>query len=319
MRKVWRTVKIERERKKNRISALILPPLLILCLVLGGLFIKGSPAAGHVNESASELAQTIQKSPEKKVKFTDTQLNQSIRLKAERDLEKQQQAEAFKQLQANNRDRIVYLTFDDGPSPYTDELLDVLNTYQMQATFFMLGPNIKNYPGPVRRMVNEGFAVGMHGITHDANKVYESSKAPLQEMLEDQQIIADLTGVESNLVRLPYGSVPYLTMEMRYYLDQQDFNIWDWNVDSEDWALKDKRYVNKVIQGIKNVAARGEAPIILLHDKPETIHALPELLSYLKKNGYQTKVLTDDQAPYTFQCNGRCYSFNEHKRESGKQ
>ncbi len=112
------------------------------------------------------------------------------------------------------------------------------------------------------------------------------------------------------MIRLPYGSVPYLTMDMRYHLDQADFKIWDWNIDSEDWALKDRRFVNKVIQEMENLSRAGESPIILLHDKPETIQYLPQLLNYLQKNNYQTKVLTDDQIPYTFQCNGRCYSIN---------
>ncbi|GIN56881.1 hypothetical protein J8TS2_12000 [Lederbergia ruris] len=274
------------------------------------MLVKVKSAEGYEANPSIAMAQSIQASPVEKHDFTSSKLNESIQIKKEIELEKQQQAEALEQLQKDNESKIVYLTFDDGPSPFTGQLLDLLNQYHMEATFFMLGPNIKNHPDVVQRMVDEEFAVGMHGITHNAKQIYQSPKAPLSEMLEGQKIIEDLTGVHSNLVRLPYGSVPYLTMDMRVHLDKHGFKIWDWNVDSEDWALKDNRFVNKVIQETDNLSRAGESPIILLHDKPETIQYLPKLLNYLQKNKYQTKVLTNDQTPYTFQCNGRCYSIH---------
>ncbi|KRG12975.1 polysaccharide deacetylase family protein [Lederbergia galactosidilytica] len=296
--------------KKRKFPVIILSTLLVLCLFLGGMVIKVKSAEGYEVKTSIAMAQPIQASPLEKHTFTSSQLNESIQIKKEIELEKKQQAEALEQLQKDNEAKIVYLTFDDGPSPYADQLLDLLNKYHMEATFFMLGPKMKNYPAIVQRMVEEGFAVGMHGMTHNVKQIYQSPKAPLKEMQEAQKIIQDLTGVHSNLIRLPYGSVPYLTMDMRYHLDQADFKIWDWNIDSEDWALKDRRFVNKVIQEMENLSRAGESPIILLHDKPETIQYLPQLLNYLQKNNYQTKVLTDDQIPYTFQCNGRCYSIN---------
>ncbi|GIN74657.1 hypothetical protein J14TS2_51320 [Bacillus sp. J14TS2] len=274
------------------------------------MLIKVKSAEGHGANPSMTMAQPIQETLGEKHDFTSSKLNKSIRIKKEVELEKQQQVEALKQLHKDSEAKIVYLTFDDGPSPYTDQLLDLLNQYQMKATFFMLGPEMKSYPAAVQRMVDEDFAVGMHGITHEAEQIYQSPKAPLKEMLESQKILEDLTGIHSSLIRLPYGSIPYLTMDMRVHLDQQGFKIWDWNIDSEDWALKDKRFVNKVIQATANVSKVGEAPIILLHDKPETIQHLPQILQYLQKNNYQTRVLTNDQAPYTFQCNGRCYSIN---------
>ncbi|MDY0393370.1 polysaccharide deacetylase family protein [Virgibacillus halophilus] len=159
-------------------------------------------------------------------------------------------------------------------------------------------------------MTEKGHAVGSHGITHDAHLFYQSPKAPVKEMTEDQQTIADVTGVHSQLVRVPYGSIPYLTDPMRNQLSLKNFKVWDWNIDSRDWEFMSSKYVGYTISQIVHAEQSGETPIVLLHDKPETIKYLPGLLKYLKTNSYQTKILTNDMAPYTFRCEGRCYPIN---------
>ncbi|MCJ7840782.1 polysaccharide deacetylase [Lederbergia sp. NSJ-179] len=304
-------MKEHKDTQKRKFSMIILSTLLIVCLFLAGMVLKGKAVEGHDGNPTFEVAQTIDQTPDEKAGFTASKLNESIRIKKETELEKKRQEQALEQLHKDNENRVVYLTFDDGPSPEADQLLDILNQYHAKATFFMLGPKIKQYPAVVQRMVDEGFAIGMHGITHDAQQIYSSAKAPLKEMMEGQKMLQDITGVRSDIIRLPYGSIPYLTEDMRYHLDQQGFKIWDWNIDSEDWKLGDKRFVSKVIRDIENLRKAGESPIILLHDKPKTIQYLPQLLKYLQKNKYQTKVLTNEQAPYTFQCNERCYSINQ--------
>src|SRR5699024_3418500 len=110
--------------------------------------------------------------------------------------------------------------------------------YGDRATFFMIGPHMKDRQEIVKRITDEEFGIGLHGITHDAQQIYETTKAPAEEMLEDQQIVEDITGVHTELIRLPYGSIPYLTNDMRDILYQQDFKIWDWNVDSRYWEFK---------------------------------------------------------------------------------
>lgn len=242
--------------------------------------------------------------------FEDSPLRQSILLKKRQEKEVARKEAVAKQNEIDQREKTIYLTFDDGPSAVADELLDILDAYQMKATFFMLGPNMKEHSKSVIRMKNEGFGLGLHGVTHEAGKIYSSSSAPVEEMIEDRKILKDVTGVHSNLIRLPYGSIPYLTENMRYLLDQEDFNVWDWNVDSHDWELKDRRYVQHTKQAIDQYIQAGVTPVVLLHDKPHTLEYLPELLSYIKKQGYQTKVLTNEQPPITFQCNGRCHSIS---------
>ncbi|MGA9288582.1 MAG: polysaccharide deacetylase family protein, partial [Anaerobacillus sp.] len=215
-----------------------------------------------------------------------------------------------KQHEEDQQEKAIYLTFDDGPSSETNRLLNLLDQYHVKATFFMLGPNIQKYPKAVNRMVDEGFSVGMHGMTHTVQQIYGSTTAPLNEMKEDQSIIEEITGVTSTLVRAPYGSVPYLTEAMRELLHQNEFNIWDWNVDSRDWELKDERFVQESIQKIEHLEESNITPIVLLHDKLATLKHLPKLLTYLQQNGYETKTITNDKAPLTFRCAGRCHSIN---------
>lgn len=217
---------------------------------------------------------------------------------------------AINHLKKEHRRKTVYLTFDDGPTLESGHLLDILDRYHAKATFFMIGSNIKAHPKVIKRMVNEGFGVGLHSMSHDANKLYSAAaSAPLNEMLKAQEILQNVAAVHSQLIRLPYGSIPYLTIDMRLLLGEQHFKIWDWTVDSDDWSLKDQRYVQKTIRDIQSWDKLDQAPIVLMHDKPETIRHLPKLLTYLNNNGYHTKTLANNMAPYTFQCSNRCSSF----------
>ncbi|REB08749.1 polysaccharide deacetylase [Sporosarcina sp. BI001-red] len=296
-----------RLNNKGRVlSAILLVAVVVLIfeLVIAN---KSDKAAATIHTTSVE---TLPVSFEPIKGFEESPLRQSILLKERAEKEVARKEAVAKQNKIDQREKAIYLTFDDGPSAVADQLLDTLDAYQMKATFFMLGPNIKEHSKTVIRMKNEGFGLGLHGVTHEAGKIYSSASAPADEMIKDRKILEDVTGVHSNMVRLPYGSIPYLTEDMRYLLDQNDFNVWDWNVDSRDWELKDRRYVQQTKQAIDRFIQAGVTPVVLLHDKPHTIQYLPELLSYIKKQGYKTKVLTNETPPETFQCNGRCHSIS---------
>ncbi|WP_068677346.1 polysaccharide deacetylase family protein [Oceanobacillus sp. Castelsardo] len=294
---------------KGKIAISIL--LTIMILLLTGLVSNDKMKAAKENDSNIENSlEMLSFSAEPVLAFSDSTLSQSI---IDRENEKREVArkkEVAKQNEIDQQENAIYLTFDDGPSSVSDQLLDVLGDFQMKATFFMVGPRIREYPKIVKRMQKQGFGLGLHSITHDVGKIYSSQSSPSEEMIENRKILENITGVRSDVIRLPYGSIPYLTEAMRYLLDQNGFNVWDWNVDSLDWDFKDARYVQHTIQEIERMKQAGETPVVLLHDKHETIKHLPKLLSYIKKQGYQTKILTNDMAPLTFSCKGRCYSIN---------
>lgn len=203
---------------------------------------------------------------------------------------------------ASSTGKVVYLTFDDGPSASTGELLNILGKNGAKATFFMLGNNVQKYPTAVKRISSEGHAIGLHGVTHVQDKFYKSPATALAEMDKDNQYIKRITGVSSTLIRPPYGSKPYFTQPYRDKVLNQGYHLWDWNVDSMDWKYKedtDSTY-NTVMNQIHTLQKQKSTPIVLMHDQKTTLKVLPLIISSLKKEGYSFKTITKDMSPVNF-------------------
>jgi peptidoglycan/xylan/chitin deacetylase (PgdA/CDA1 family)/uncharacterized protein YraI len=196
--------------------------------------------------------------------------------------------------------KIAYLTIDDGPSIYTSKLLDTLDKYNAKATFFMLNGNMNAQPKVVRRMVKEGHAVGSHGVTHDINKFYRSPSNAVSEMVKTRSTILKITGMNSNLIRVPYGSVPYMKQSYRNAVNKQHFIMWDWNVDSLDWKYNSPKYVSNILSQVKRLEKNGTVPVILIHDHKATVDSLPILLLDLEKQGYTFAPISESIRPYQF-------------------
>ncbi|MDI0274730.1 MULTISPECIES: polysaccharide deacetylase family protein [Bacillus] len=196
-------------------------------------------------------------------------------------------------------DQTIFLTFDDGPSATTNQLLDVLKAHQVKATFFMLGPQIKEHPAAVKRLHQEGHQLGLHGITHDVKRFYQKSDSPVNEMKEDQRILASVTGEYTHLVRTPYGSAPNLTDQQKARLKQKGFVYWDWTIDSLDWKYKSSKYVPEVLNQLQVLETKypKEPKIILMHDQPATAKYLNSLITQLKAKGYTFEVLDETMKP----------------------
>lgn len=196
-------------------------------------------------------------------------------------------------------DQTIFLTFDDGPSATSNQLLDVLKAHQVKATFFMLGPQIKEHPAAVKRLHQEGHQLGLHGITHDVKRFYQKSDSPVNEMKEDQRILASVTGEYTHLVRTPYGSAPNLTDQQKARLKQKGFVYWDWTIDSLDWKYKSSKYVPEVLNQLQVLETKypKEPKIILMHDQPATAKYLSSLITQLKAKGYTFEVLDETMKP----------------------
>ncbi|KGX87591.1 polysaccharide deacetylase family protein [Pontibacillus litoralis] len=198
-------------------------------------------------------------------------------------------------------EKVVYLTFDDGPNEASNDILDILQKYDAKATFFMLEPNMTTYKQSVLRMRDEGHTLALHGVTHDQHIFYASSSSVLQELNQGQSTLASITGEVTRLIRTPYGSIPHMTPTYRKAVQDHDYILWDWNVDSKDWAFRDKRYVQEVMEGVHKLAGSNQPIIILMHEKTTTAAHLDLLLSQLDAEGYAFKELTDDMDPVQFQ------------------
>ncbi|WP_051289988.1 polysaccharide deacetylase [Paenibacillus massiliensis] len=198
--------------------------------------------------------------------------------------------------------KVLYLTFDDGPTKHAYELLSILSKYDAKATFFMLGPQIQQHPDVVRKMMDNGHGLGLHGMTHVEKKFYASPATALKEMKDANAILLKTTGVQTRLIRTPYGSKPYMKDSYRNAMHQGEFRMWDWNVDSLDWKYKKnpEHIVASVLKDVEKISRTGRAPVVLMHDQEPTITILPQLLAELQKRGYQFETLTEEMTPLNF-------------------
>lgn len=197
-------------------------------------------------------------------------------------------------------EKTVYITFDDGPNENTEAILQVLDQYGAKATFFMLEPNMKEHSEAVRHMVEEGHSVGLHGVTHDVSEIYQSSESVVWEMLTAQSTLESITGIRSELIRVPYGSVPNMKPEYLKAVKREGFRLWDWNVDSEDWKYHSGEYVHSVLDQLASFPYENQSKIILIHEKHTTLAYLDSLLKKLTDKGYNMKTLTEKMDPVTF-------------------
>ncbi|MGG1638591.1 polysaccharide deacetylase family protein [Paenibacillus sp. FSL K6-3182] len=210
----------------------------------------------------------------------------------------------------DKNNKTIYLTFDDGPSSATNEILDTLKLFHVKATFFMLEPKMRQSPEIVKRIVEEGHAVALHGVTHNKNRFYRSEQSALDEMNQAQKTLEKITGISTVLIRTPYGSVPYLTDSFRKVLSDNGYKLWDWNVDSSDWSISSKDYIKTTISQIQKLEKHDVTPIVLMHDLPETAKHLTKLLTSLTNDGYVPKKIEADMEPYNFNCYDRCRRVN---------
>ncbi|MGM9922970.1 MAG: polysaccharide deacetylase family protein [Bacillus sp. (in: firmicutes)] len=182
--------------------------------------------------------------------------------------------------------KVAYLTIDDGPSRYSDKLIEVLDQYGIPATFFLIGKNIDLYPQYVKQFKERGDYVGMHSMTHDYNKLYKKGEI-VDEMEEVQGKIKELTDDLPILFRCPYGTNPGLSDKLRDQVVSAGLKTWDWTIDSYDWRYQNNP--SKIVTEIRRQLSRP-VEVILIHDKKGTIEALPQIIEAVQAEGYEFEV-----------------------------
>lgn len=196
----------------------------------------------------------------------------------------------------NTLNKVIYLTFDDGPSLYTDKLLDLLDKHQMKATFFMLDGAMKKNPESVKHIVERGHAVGLHGVTHKPQTFYCGSEGPLKEMNQTNETLESIVGFKSCLIRTPFGSNPHLTLKQYVNLVSHEYRIWDWNIDSKDWAYNNPhKAFNTTVKNMKT--SKKEPKVVLFHDAKYVVETLELFLKWMEENQYTSKEITPDLVP----------------------
>lgn len=178
----------------------------------------------------------------------------------------------------------VYLTFDDGPSAYTNEILDILGQYNVKATFFVVGKEGHSAEEVLQRIVEEGHTLGMHSYSHKYKELYESMDSFTEDFAQIRDYIYQATGVESVCYRFPGGSsnkVSEIDMhDFIDYLDSQGVEYYDWNVSSGDGGSM-KLSTDTLLENCTKDIDTRDTSIVLLHDSAEkatTVEALPDII-----------------------------------------
>ncbi len=177
--------------------------------------------------------------------------------------------------------KTVYITIDDGPSKYTDQMLKILEKYNAKATFFMINGDMKAYPQQVKNIANSTSTAGFHSVTHDVKQLYKAPDAAKKEFDQCSKTYTDITGKTSKVIRIPFGSKPYTTQASYDNMVAAGYKIWDWNVDTNDWRGNAAQIMNVV-----KTYGNGHNVIILMHEKPQTLEAFDALVKYYADNGY---------------------------------
>ncbi|MGZ9583949.1 polysaccharide deacetylase family protein [Paenibacillus marinisediminis] len=185
--------------------------------------------------------------------------------------------------------KIAYLTFDDGPNKHTTELLKLLDKNDIKATFFMLGDNMRQYPDMVKQIYDNGHYPGLHSMNHEYKELYKSGSSQnfVNQFLEAQSIVEELTGFKPTLIRAPYGSAPQIDEAFRKDIADAGFKMWDWTLDTNDW-----QYANNpsgILDQVKSTLTE-DVEVILMHDRKQTVDMLQPVIDYIRSQGYEFEV-----------------------------
>jgi peptidoglycan/xylan/chitin deacetylase (PgdA/CDA1 family) len=198
--------------------------------------------------------------------------------------------------------KTIYLTFDDGPSYLTEQVLDTLDTYGAKATFFVTYQ--PEYEEMYKEIVRRGHAIGIHTSTHAYKQVYASYDSWLEDFTKVYDYVYQVTGVHAQVYRFPGGSCGSyckantdLRAQAISYLHSLGIEYFDWNVSCGDGGVVN---AEQVYSNVISTVTPRTLPVVLMHDganKDTTAEALPDLLAELVRKGYTFGTLSPEVAP----------------------
>lgn len=202
--------------------------------------------------------------------------------------------------------KVAYLTFDDGPSKNTEKILDILDEYNVKATFFVIYH--KNMGDRYKAIVDRGHSIALHSYTHNYKKIYSSTDAYFADLNKISDYVESVTGVKSHIIRFPGGSSNTVSnkyskgimKKLRKAVVDKGYSYHDWNVDSKD-ASGNNVDKDILLESVKSSLNKYKEVDILMHDtgeaKETTVEALPNIIEYVKSQGYSMECITEDTKP----------------------
>ncbi|NLZ48292.1 MAG: polysaccharide deacetylase [Clostridiales bacterium] len=200
-------------------------------------------------------------------------------------------------------DKVIYLTFDDGPIPgITEDILDILKEYNVKATFFVVGKEIKEREHILKRIHEEGHGIGLHTYSHKFSSIYKSQDEFIREMDETRALVEEVIGLDTGAIRFPGGSDLMLSQRLLNKLHERDYRVYDWNASLED-GVKGGASVKTLLENAKKIKGDKNRVFLLAHcnsNNRNTCKALPSIIEYYKEQGYIFSVIDENTEEYYF-------------------
>ena len=198
----------------------------------------------------------------------------------------------------------IYLTFDDGPSKYTDKLLDVLKKYNVKATFFVTDQGLtKGFDDVIKRANDEGHTIGLHSSSHNYGYIYSSVNAYFSDLNAIQAKVERITGAKSTIVRFPgggsntisknYDAGCHIMSKLTKAVQAKGYRYFDWNVDSKDAG--GAKTAGEVASNVINSLGNQSTYVVLQHDiKEYSVDAVETIIQFGLSHGYTFQALKMD-------------------------
>ena len=206
--------------------------------------------------------------------------------------------EEVKEEPQDSEEKVIYLTFDDGPTKYTQDLLDILEKNDVKATFFVVG---RQQLDMITKIHDAGHSIGIHSLTHEYKTIYASVDAYFNDLNKMDEIIYEKAGIHTKLVRFPGGSSNTVSKNynkgimttLAKELTDKGYVYFDWNVSSGDAG--EVKTTNEVYKNVINGIKGKKNAIVLQHDSHKfSIDAVQDIITWGKANGYTFKSLNEN-------------------------
>lgn len=233
-------------------------------------------------------------------------LNKQLAAKKKQEEQDKQQATALPSVSPNVQPngKTVYLTFDDGPSPNTPEILDILDRYGVKATFFVINGKYNKY---MKDIVDRGHQIALHSYTHNYATIYSSDKAYFEDLEKIHKVVLDQTGCDTKIIRFPGGGSNTISKKyskgimtrLSKSVTEQGYIYFDWNYSNGD-ATGKKTTVKSQVESCSQYPKSSSTIIVLMHDtsdKKTTVEALPKIIEYYQNEGMNIDVITPFTTP----------------------
>ncbi len=203
-------------------------------------------------------------------------------------------------------ENVCYLTFDDGPSATTTQILEVLAEKNTKATFFVTGENSVQHEDALRAIAAAGHSIGVHSYSHEYKTIYASVENYLADFEQMYNRIVEVTGKAPTVFRFPGGSINAYNLktytQIVAEMTRRGFVFYDWNAAGDD-AVKGGISRQQVVNNVMQSASGNKRLVVLLHDRSEngsTAAALPDIIDGLAKRGFRFEALQNDVEPITY-------------------